>query len=340
MNEKLTVGIIGFGKMGSLYLKICQEMEWTISGIVDPNADTKKKLSIKEIEIPFFTDITLMLKTVKPDLLIFSSTTSHRFTEFFRATDIYHPKFVLFEKPMGNSIQKSSQVLQYCQRNNIRFSVNHQMRFMPIYKLMKDLHQKRSYGELLSLNISAANIGLGTNVTHYFEAFRWIFDSSIEEIYAWLDKEKVSSNRGSQFYDFSGDIYCRNSLGKSFFISFKAESAHYIIHVYDFEYAKVIINEIDNTGVVIHRKKEFYDNEKTKYGSPSETLNLSIEYYDNFLTTREVIINLINDLDYPTGVHGLEALKAAIASVYSSEFGGIQVHLDNEVNFEGEFNWP
>ena len=53
---------------------------------------------------------------------------------------------------------------------------------MPIYKLVKDLNKNQTFGKLLSLNISAANIGLGTNVTHYFEAFRWIFENPICEI--------------------------------------------------------------------------------------------------------------------------------------------------------------
>ena len=262
------------------------------------------------------------------DLAIVATTApSHH--EIVMALNKTKAKFLLCEKPISNSIAAAKEMISESAKNKKVFAVNHQMRYMEQYKFIKRAPAFYNTGKLKSIVISGANIGLAMNGTHYFEAFRWITGNSITKVWAWLDSIDTPNPRGKDFFDQSGQIFAVTENGERLFLEIGSDLGHQIIVTYNFEFGKIVVNELNGEVYISTRKLEGIHSPSNRYGMPNNQEQTQIEPATTLLPTSTLLLELVRNGDFPTGQNALDAIKVAFAAIMSSENGNSEIKLSD-----------
>src|SRR3989344_5312783 len=176
MSEIPTVNIIGLGQMGECHVQAVTELGWKITAICDKSRDRLKQIADK-----FHIDKTrcyangeeMLLKAPPPMLLIIATTAdSHCYYTCLGAQRGID--FILCEKPMPAPLSDCDKMIEACRTSGSILSINHQMRFMTQYTLVKEYIQNKQFGSLASMNIIGGCFGVAMNGSHYIEAFAYL----------------------------------------------------------------------------------------------------------------------------------------------------------------------
>jgi len=140
-------------------------------------------------------------------------------------------KFLLIEKPLGQSIEKIKNLILFCNKKNIQAFVNLNMRIYPdSIKLREDLQNKPQFLGMKKITMNTGAVGIGANGIHYLDFLFFLTNANQAKIIAAkVDKIKIPSARGSNFEDFGG--WCMISFFKdekeiaNAFISINPESS-------------------------------------------------------------------------------------------------------------------
>lgn len=201
----MKTAIIGLGRMGQRHLQIAHALNLHLVGVCDTQPQSLEAVG-KDYGLAgelLFQDAEKMLSNTRPACVIVATTApTHCFYTCMAAEA--GAKFVLCEKPMACSLRDCDRMIEACQSNGTRLSINHQMRFMEQYTEPKRLIESEAFGGLSSVNVVAGNFGLAMNGSHYFEMFRYMSGEQPVEVTAWLSTEKLSNPRGKQFEDRAG----------------------------------------------------------------------------------------------------------------------------------------
>ena len=74
------------------------------------------------------------------------------------------------EKPLASRIAEGEQMLQACRESGSLLAINHNRRFHPNYRRLRDLVGQGGLGELTSVNLQWSSGRLGNVGTHLFDA--------------------------------------------------------------------------------------------------------------------------------------------------------------------------
>ena len=224
-----TAIISGCGRMGLNHAKALASNNIEIAYICDSNEKARDLFSsnLKSIGTSHNPDKLRSISNLnclkKPDIAIIATTTDGRFKEAKAALDAGIPK-ILLEKPVSRSLYECSTLEKIANEKRINIAVNHQMRYLDQYQIIKTLATASNLGEFSTMSVNAGNFGLAMNACHYFEAFRYICNEKIEYISSDFDNEEVKNPRGEQFSDASGCICAKTKTGKRLFINASANS--------------------------------------------------------------------------------------------------------------------
>ena len=132
------------------------------------------------------------------DLVIIATTAdSHRsLVELAAASGARH---ILCEKPMATSVADCDAMITACAKSGSKLAINHQMRFMAQYTVVRDELATGKFGPLASMTVTAGCFGLAMNGSHYCEAFAWLTGSPIVNATAWFSGEPFNNPRGPRF---------------------------------------------------------------------------------------------------------------------------------------------
>lgn len=325
----VSVGLIGTGRMGRSHLRAAQAMGCSLVALCDTNADHLRTVG-EEFGVDAsrrFGDIDEFFSTRRvADLIIVATTADSHAPLVLRAAES-GARFILCEKPLATSLADCQAMIDACRRRGVRLAVNHQMRFMDQYTLVKRHLAGESFGPLASMNVVGGCFGLAMNGSHYFEAFRYLASSPIVEVSARLDPAPLASPRGPRFFDRSGQVHAVAASGARLHLEIGADQGHGMTVTYATRHGHLFVDELAGVCQLTCRQEEHRAQPATRYGLPWRRWEESFPPADNVAPTRCVLEALLSGDDYPTGEDGRHAVAALVAAYCSSERAGAAVGL-------------
>ncbi|MCB0127312.1 MAG: Gfo/Idh/MocA family oxidoreductase, partial [Caldilineaceae bacterium] len=171
---KLRVGILGCGGMSRNHVNgYLITGRYEIAALADLNesamADMDERFSLSTNH---YTDAREML--AKENLDVVSVCTWHGgHAPWTIAAAAYHPKAILCEKPMADTLGAAEQMLVACRRNGVKLAIAHQRRFLPAYTLAKQLIADGALGKV-ELIQSFGGDGLPNYSSHQTDMYRYL----------------------------------------------------------------------------------------------------------------------------------------------------------------------
>lgn len=108
------------------------------------------------------------------------------------------------EKPLASRVSEGERMLRACREAGSLLAVNHNRRFHPNYRRLRDLVGDEGLGELTSVNLQWSSGRLGNVGTHLFDALRMVTGRRVEAVSGTLDPAGKPDCRGPVFQDPGG----------------------------------------------------------------------------------------------------------------------------------------
>jgi predicted dehydrogenase len=108
------------------------------------------------------------------------------------------------EKPIATSITEAEQMIAACKEAGALLVVNHNRRFNPNYRELRERIAAGQLGELTSLSLRWSSGRLGCVGTHLVDAARMLTGREIVAVSATLDLAEKADCRGPEFHDPGG----------------------------------------------------------------------------------------------------------------------------------------
>ncbi len=336
----MRIAIVGAGRMGNRHIQAVKELGMSLAGICDLSNEALQQVSDTQMieKDLIFTDYTAMLKLTHPDGLIIATTAPSHCELVCQAAES-GVQFILCEKPMAPSLVECDRMLDACAKHGVRLAVNHQMRFMELYRKPKQRLESEEYQGLKSMTVVGGNFGLAMNGSHYFEACRFMTDEEPVEVTAWLSSERVPNPRGSQFEDRAGSVRITTSGGHRFYLEAWADQGHGMQVIYSARNGQILVDELTGTMHATVRIKEHRVLPTTRYGMPATSETIMLEPVDAVAPSMAVLKALIEDKDYPDGNAGRQAVAVLVAAHLSDQSEHRTILLNHELPSELRFPW-
>ncbi|MBK8188036.1 MAG: Gfo/Idh/MocA family oxidoreductase [Cellvibrio sp.] len=225
--SEIDVAVVGVGRMGVRHIQAIKNLRMNLIAVADISpASLNSASSNFDVKTEnCFLDAEEMLRSTKPNALVISTTAPSHAKLVCLAAEL-GVKYILCEKPMACSLEEVDLMQAACKKAGALLAINHQMRFMPHYRRVKELVSSEEFGPLSSVIVAGSNFGLAMNASHYFEMFRYITDSYISKLRAWFETVELENPRGAEFKDCSGRVLAQNDIGVSLYIDFSASAGH------------------------------------------------------------------------------------------------------------------
>ena len=108
------------------------------------------------------------------------------------------------EKPIATKLADAERMLAACRRSGSLLAINHNRRFQPLFRRLRDFTAAGGQGELTSLSIAWGAGRLGNVGTHMFNAAALLVGRRVEAVSASLDPSRRPDCRGASFQDPGG----------------------------------------------------------------------------------------------------------------------------------------
>ena len=317
----MRVAIVGLGRMGRVHIEALRAIG--AKEIIGFDSDTEvieTFLGNDEILAYPMEAMRSILGQASLDGAVMSMTTLGRFEISSLIMREFRPGWLLIEKPVASSLRQLDELRQLAHRSGTRLAVNHQMMFLPQYTVVKELVDAHKFGSLRSMTVSGANFGLANNVSHYFEAFRFLGHSEITHVAAYLESDPIGSHRGRSFNDYAGSLRAHNSSGCVLYADFGSSIGHGIIVTYSFEYAKVVVDELLGRVCISSRRPEHFSEPTSRYGLPSLERDFHFQPMGLDIASARVIAAVAGAMGpYPDEEVASHSLRCLVGAVASSE---------------------
>ncbi len=152
--KKISVGIIGIGRIGKIHLKNLFKYFKSIK--IEAISDTNEKLEIlcKKYNIKkFYKSYEDLIKDKSIDaVLICSPTNMHSKQIIFAAK---HKKDIFCEKPVDLSLEKTIEVLNIINKTKVKFMIGFNRRFDPDFMKIKKMVDDGKIGKVQTIKITS-----------------------------------------------------------------------------------------------------------------------------------------------------------------------------------------
>lgn len=333
--------LIGAGRMGRAHLEAARNLGLEVAAIIDPSDEThtllKEEFDITEEQLfknvnDYSADLSNSLVTI--------ATTAETHLELVLWASSRNAGYVFCEKPMARSVEDCETMIAACKASNTHLAINHQMRFMDQYVLIKKEIEEGNLGALGSMNVTAGCFGLAMNGSHYVEAYRYLTGKKIKSVSARFDSEEIPNPRGPNFFDQTGEVMAASEDGVSLLISCGAKNGHGMTVMYATRFGHVFCDELEAVYHMTTRKPEHQDQPVTRYGMPWDRSESRFTQATNVSATQAVMEALLAETNYPSGADGLHAVSVLVAANKSAAEGGRRVDLDDLGEYHNkQFQW-
>lgn len=325
-----TAALIGAGRMGKAHALALRELGVQLGAVCDRREEARAVIG-DEFGIAAdrrFADAADMYAVLGALDLVMVATTADTHAELTLQAAAAGVRSILCEKPMATSVADCRAMVAACADSGSRLAINHQMRFMEQYRLVKREFDLGALGMLASMNVVAGCFGLAMNGSHYIEAFHYLTGQFPVEATAWFSGEPFANPRGPAFADQAGEMRFVTADGRRLNFEIGADQGHGMTVLYTGNFGHIFVDELAGKMVVTARLPEHRAQPPTRYGMPNERCELSFAAADNVAPTKAVLAALAEGRDFPDGTNGLQIVSALAASYASVERGNIKVRLD------------
>nr|MBA3947610.1 Gfo/Idh/MocA family oxidoreductase [Herpetosiphonaceae bacterium] len=118
-----------------------------------------------------------------------------------------HPKAILCEKPMADTLGRAEQMIIACERNGVKLAVSHQRRFIPAYTLARKLIAEGAIGTVRTIQSFAAD-GLPNYSTHQADMYRYLLsDDECDWVMGNVERKTDRYERSTRIEDCAVGVF-------------------------------------------------------------------------------------------------------------------------------------
>lgn len=146
--KKIRYGIIGFGDFAERKIMpaIRKSRNSELVAIQKRSAEAAKEKAIIHNIPLFFDSVEALCHSPEIDAVFIVSANAAHYSETLLAARA--GKHVLVEKPMAITYQEGVEMVEACQRANVKFMVGHMSRFSPLIQRMKEIVSSGDIGDI------------------------------------------------------------------------------------------------------------------------------------------------------------------------------------------------
>jgi predicted dehydrogenase len=329
--------------MGMAHLKAAQNIGLVPEAICDQSDPNRAKAAAAAGDLApdrLYADAATMLAAHRDaDLVVIATTAdSHRaLVELAAAAGARH---ILCEKPMATSVADCDAMIAACEASGTALAINHQMRFMAQYTVVRDELSAGNFGALASMTATGGCYGLAMNGSHYCEAFSWLTGSPIVSATAWFSGEPFNNPRGPAFFDQAGEMRFVAAGGQRLILNIGNDQGHGMTAMYAARFGHLFVDEFEGVCYATSRKPEHQAMPVTRYGMPWDRRELKFPQADNVGPTEAVMRAMLDGRDYPSGQSGRNVVAALAAAYKSAASGSCPVNIaDLGADERRQFPW-
>lgn len=317
----MRVAIIGLGRMGRVHFEALSMAGAEIIAGFDVNPESIESFQ-RETSVPSFPidGLPVQLPRGSVEGVVVATTTPARFQLMTTVLTKTQPLWLLAEKPISSSLRQLEALQDLAKKSGTRLAINHQMMFLPQYVVVRELIDQGALGKLRSMNVSGSNFGLANNVSHFFEAFRFLTGEQVRQVNGFLESELLESHRGQGFIDYGGSVRAEGTDGATLYVDFDSRLGHGISATYSFDFGKVVVDELVGDVRISRRREEDVSEPSSRYGLPAVVQAIVFQPASLEAVTALVVKAVAEGLGpYPDENVASHSLRSVIATVASSE---------------------
>jgi len=235
-------------------------------------------------------------------------------------------KGIFLEKPISNSLKSSKEIIDICNKNNIKLQIDFQRRFDPLYHSIKNIVESKKFGEVQHCSIYYG-AGIANTGSHFIDLARFFFGdiSYVEGNYS----QNTSNNSSDP--NIEGKIIFKNSTICSI-IGLDVNGKNYGIFEFDIfgSMGRIRIN------LAKHSAEFFEISDKSGLAFKELTLKPSpnLSRKEPIVLGIENLFNSIENNNQPlsTGIEGYSSLECIIALMESADKKGQKIPLPLKID--------
>ena len=331
--------VIGLGPHGLRIARVINEMPGlTLVGVVDRDPGTFQADEVPEDCV--CTDDVEQALALAPDVVCIATNGPSHEALAVQCMEAGVGR-VLVEKPMATSVVACDRMIAVAAATGARLSVDQSRRHDPFYRWLREEIRSGRWGEPRTGWIQFPGIGLGCLGTHHFDLVRFLFDSEVERVTAWVDEPVQSNPRGEQFVDPGGLVALECGSDLRMVVAQIEDGAGPRSIELNFTAARIQIDERMGVGEIIERDLSIIPGP----GRPPAYIDAPLPEHispkiNMFVMLRGVLEELCGEEQMDCdGVHGrqsVEVLAAAHAS-HAANAGAVRLPLSAEEWSSKEF---
>jgi predicted dehydrogenase len=147
-----------------------------------------------------YPDWREMLEKERPEI-VSVATNSPYHAEITIAAAEAGAKAVYCEKPMATRLNDADRMIAVCKQTGTLLVINHNRRFNPNYRRLRDAIAEGLLGDLTSCNLQWATGRLGNVGTHIIDAVQMLTNKTVQSVSGTLDLTGRPDCRGSEYRD-------------------------------------------------------------------------------------------------------------------------------------------
>lgn len=167
----ITIGIIGFGRMGRCYLKAIQaDEQYRVTYICDPDERCRKLAHELAPEARIVAEESAVLEDTDVQVVVLCALCDTRLNQIERA--LAAGKHVITEKPLADNIEREWQCVELAEeaeRRGLFCTVNMYLQNSWYHHLMRDMAESGEIGQLAIMRICHMTPGLAPGEGHEAE---------------------------------------------------------------------------------------------------------------------------------------------------------------------------
>lgn len=148
---------------------------------------------------------SVFTQSAKVDVVVVATTAMGRLGTLQKVYQL-KPQVVLVEKPLGQSFQEVTDLVDLANSHPVKTFSNLNMRLYDYFKaLREDLISVPQLAGFKNVTINSGAVGIGANGIHYIDLLVYLFGAaSVTVERAFVEDDLIASGRGAQFSDFGG----------------------------------------------------------------------------------------------------------------------------------------
>lgn len=150
-----------------------------------------------------YADWREMLTREKPEIVSVATYSPEHAPIVIAAAEL-GARAIYCEKPIAQCVEDAQRMVDACARAGALLVINHNRRFNPNYRKLRDFVASGALGTLTSANLQWSSGRLGNVGTHFIDALMMLTGRQVTAVMGTLDSAGKPDCRGTQFHDPGG----------------------------------------------------------------------------------------------------------------------------------------